>query len=70
MDGSNELESLWENLLSRESGRVVAAYCSLSSDERLSVLTHLRRMVAEAGWQEEQRNSARVAINILEGVNC
>jgi hypothetical protein len=58
-------EDLWDNMLSRQPGNVRAAYHSLNPAERLAVISHLRRMVAEPGWQQEQRISASQALDAL-----
>lgn len=66
MDDLYSLETLWENLLSRQVSRIRSAYASLSGDERQSVVAHLKNMAAEPGWHIEQRKSAQVALAALE----
>jgi hypothetical protein len=63
---SDDLEALWENLLSRQPDRVRAAFAGLSADERSAVLAHLQRMAEEPGWHPEQRKSAAAALKALE----
>lgn len=58
-------EDLWGQLLSREAAQVQAAFASLALKEQDVVLTHLYRMVEEAGWHPEQRLSARAALIAL-----
>ncbi len=60
------LEEFWEYLLSRQPKRVRVALTTLNKHERQAVLAHLRRMVSEPGWQSGQRESARVALEVLE----
>jgi hypothetical protein len=67
MHGSSEqLEALWNDLLSRQEKLVREAFNSLDPTSQRSVLLHLKRMVSESGWQPEQRISAKVAIRALE----
>jgi hypothetical protein len=60
-----QLEVLWNDLLSRKPERVRATFASLDAPNQKDVLTHLQRMVSEAGWQPEQRASAKAAIQAL-----
>jgi hypothetical protein len=62
----NQLEVLWEDLLSRQPDRVRAAFAKLDAPEQQVVLTHLQRMVSERGWQPEQRISAQAALKALK----
>lgn len=66
-EGSGQLEQLWYELLSRKPERVRAAYNSLDQPGQKTVLTHLKHMATEVGWQPEQRLSAQAAIHALEG---
>jgi hypothetical protein len=67
MDGEiTPLEELWGELLSREPDRVVKAISGLNDADRSAVLAHLQRMVSEPGWHDEQRVSARCALESLE----
>ncbi len=59
-------QSLWDQLLSRQAALIQAVFATLSLEEQTVVLAHLTRMVEEAGWQAEQRLSARVALDALE----
>lgn len=61
----NELESLWDNLLSRQPERVVATFHSLTLLEQRTILNHLNRMVNESGWLPSQVESAKAALEIL-----
>jgi hypothetical protein len=62
----DQLEGLWEDLLSRQPELIRAAFDSLDKPHQKAVFIHLQRMVSEAGWQPEQRASAKVAIHALE----
>jgi len=62
---TSDPENLWDQLLSREATQVQAAFASLAPEEQDCVLTHLYRMVEEAGWHPEQRLSARAALIAL-----
>lgn len=63
---AGKLESLWNELLSRQPKRIRRAFASLDPSEQNAVLAHLHRMVSESGWQPEQRASAQAALSALE----
>jgi len=60
-----EPETMWENLLSRRREDILGVWGLLNADERASVMSHLNRMVEDEGWTEQQRESARVARDVL-----
>ena len=60
------LEILWDNLLSREPEKVLAAFAGLTLDEQQHVRRHLERMASEPGWHPAQRASALAALAALE----
>lgn len=62
---SQNLEHLWQSLLSRDSTTVRAAWDTLDSTERAAVYAHLKRMVTEPDWSEPQRISAQAALDTL-----
>ena len=62
----DQLEGLWEDLLSRQPELIRAAFDSLDKPSQKAVFTHLQRMVSEVGWQPEQQVSAKAAIQALE----
>jgi len=62
---SDQLEQLWDNLLSRQPDRIQSAFASLDNHNQKAVLVHLHRMVKEPGWQPEQRLSAKAAIKAI-----
>jgi hypothetical protein len=64
-DGVAGFENIWELLLSREPALIMAAYGSLTAEEKKSVLEHLHRMVTESGWQPAQRLSAQAALEAI-----
>ncbi len=61
----NDLEELWDALLSQDARLIRAAYDSLGTGDQDTVLAHLRRMANEPGWQEQQRISAQAALEAL-----
>jgi hypothetical protein len=63
--GRDQLEILWDNILSRQPALITAAFASLNPSDQQAVLLHLQRMVSEDGWQLEQRLSAQSAIEAL-----
>jgi hypothetical protein len=67
MDNTPEqLEALWNNLLSRKPAQVRVAYDSLDIPSRKIVLAHLEHMAHDPGWQPGQRSSAKAALKILK----
>jgi hypothetical protein len=63
---SDHLESLWDDLLSRQRQLIEAAFETLSGEEQAAVLAHLRSMVAEPDWHPEQQVSALTALEALD----
>ena len=73
MEGDS-LETLWEQLLSRQEDLIRLAFSNLTPESRQSILVHLHRMVIEPGWHAEQRISAQAALDALadnpvDGIN-
>jgi hypothetical protein len=63
---SDQIELLWDNLLSRQPDLIRAAFAALKAVDQKAVLAHLQRMASESGWQPEQCTSAKTAIQALE----
>lgn len=63
---ADPLEKLWNALLSRDEKVIRAAYDTCTQSERHNILSHLKKMTAEQGWQEEQVNSAKFALKVLK----
>ena len=61
----DDLATVWDNLLSRDTNRILATFTSLSSTEQAAVLSHLQRMATETGWHSEQVISARTALQVI-----
>jgi len=61
-----DVAQLWDQLLSRQPDSIRYAFSTLDTGRQQSVLDHLQRMANEAGWQAEQRLSARIALQVLE----
>ncbi len=66
MDFEQELEQLWDAILSRNEEKIKTAYCDLEQAEKASLLAHLRIMAHEEGWHPEQKKSAQIALKHLE----
>jgi hypothetical protein len=62
---STNPEDLWDQLLSRQTVQVQAAFASLTPEEQNTVVAHLTRILEEPGWHPEQRLSARAALQAL-----
>jgi hypothetical protein len=63
--GRDQLDILWDDILSRQPALITAAFASLDPSDQQAVILHLQRMVSEDGWQPEQRLSAQSAIEVL-----
>lgn len=59
------LEKVWGDLLSRDVDKIAKRYASLDTESQATVLDHLRRMLSEEGWHDEQVKSARAAMDVL-----
>jgi len=64
---NQDLQAIWDALLSRQAERVLAMYNSLGSRDKERVLAHLKRMSTESGWHPEQRASAIAALAAIQG---
>ncbi|MBE9473365.1 MAG: hypothetical protein IMY85_00635 [Chloroflexi bacterium] len=66
MDGQQEThENIWDMLLSRQPVLIEKAFTFLESNQQKAIMDHLQRMVAEPGWQPEQRVSAQTALDTI-----
>ena len=61
-----QLEFLWDALLSRQPDIIQDVFYGLDEDSRRNVMAHLKAMASEEGWQPEQAKSARAALDALE----
>jgi hypothetical protein len=62
----DKLESLWDQLLSRDENAICQAFTALDEGSQEVVRTHLARMAGEPGWHPEQRKSAQYALDSLK----
>lgn len=62
---SNSLETLWDDLLSRQPELIRIAYTSLDATSQKTIFKHLQRMASEPDWHPEQRQSAQAALDVL-----
>lgn len=62
----DDLEALWDALLSREADLIRQAFNALRAEEKKAILAHLKRMTSEPGWHPEQVASARAALEALK----
>ncbi len=61
-----QLEHVWDHLLSRHPESIREAFESLDPSTQKVVLDHLKHMSTDSGWQPEQRESAQVALRVLD----
>jgi len=64
-DRSEPLALFWDAVLSRQPERIRAVVAPLDTATRKSVVAHLQRMIDEAGWHPEQRQSAQAALDAI-----
>lgn len=60
------LEEFWENLLSEEPPRIIAAWSELDDNEKSSVYHHLTEMTTQEGWLDVQRQAAQAALDTID----
>ena len=65
MADERELERIWNGILSRNRKTIRDTFKALSEEDQATVMAHLKRMATEDGWQESQRTSAQVALDVL-----
>jgi hypothetical protein len=63
------IDELWEHLLSEDAAKIRKAWTELKDDEASAVLAHLRRMAAEDGWAEVQKQAAEAALKVIQRMN-
>jgi hypothetical protein len=63
---SDQLEQMWDKILSRQPEEVRKAFHNLDILEQQAILEHLKCMANEPGWHIEQRISAQAALAALE----
>lgn len=61
----DDLDKLWEDLLSQDPGRIRRAWGNLTDDESQGILAHLGRMRDEDGWDPGQREAAATALQVI-----
>jgi hypothetical protein len=64
----NEVEIVWEALLSRDEAQIRPAYLALDAETRGAVGAHLRVMTGEEGWHPEQVISAQAALDVIAAI--
>ncbi len=65
MAASDDLDTLWDQLLSRDTARIQVVFAALTPAQQAAVLSHLQRMTTETGWHVEQARSAQIALQAL-----
>lgn len=65
MNDVEDLETMWDQLLSRQPDQIRAAFGTLDENEQQAVIGHLKNMAEEEGWHPEQRISAQAALDTL-----
>ena len=65
-ESQDELEDLWDGLLSRRVELILNVYNALDDESKTAVVLHLRRMSTEKDWHPEQAASAKIALDTLQ----
>jgi len=65
MATTDDLDTLWDQLLSRDMACIQVVFSALTPAEQAAVLSHLQRMATESGWHTEQSRSAQIALQAL-----
>jgi hypothetical protein len=65
----DNIEELWERILSRDKELIKKAFLSLNQEEKQQILAHLNEMSSGSGWHKEQKNSADAALKVIIEIN-
>ena len=63
---TDDLEKLWTGLLSCDPGLIRRIWSDLTDEEATAVAEHLRKMIAEEGFSEEQKRAAQTALDAIQ----
>ena len=69
MEESDFLAIFWDGILSRDAAQIQSAFNAVSEAERDDCLTHLRSMIVDTEYLSGQRESARIALEVLTASN-
>lgn len=61
----DNFDDLWLTLLSGNNGLIQRVWTDLTDEEAKEVGDHLRKMVNEEGYSEEQKEAARKALEAI-----
>ena len=62
-------DDLWGSLLSRQPALIRSVYTALDLASRHVVINHLQLMATQPGWQPQQIQSAKFALEVLGDQN-
>ena len=65
----DNIEELWERILSRDKEQIKKAFLSLNQEEKQQILAHLNEMSSGSGWHKEQKISADAALEVIIEIN-
>ena len=66
MEEADHLEEFWDGILSREETKIRESFASVTEAERADCVAHLYTMVSDPEYLDVQRESARIALAVLE----
>ena len=61
----DDLEDFWTTLLSGNAGLIRRVWSDLTDDEARAVVAHLKRMMEDEGYSEEQKQAAQKALEAI-----
>ncbi|MBM4422875.1 MAG: hypothetical protein FJ030_05715 [Chloroflexi bacterium] len=61
----DNLEDIWQALLSEDRGLIRRVWGDLTDEEAKAVITHLRKIVEDETYSEEQRRAAQAALDAI-----
>jgi hypothetical protein len=64
----NSIDRLWDALLSRDFALIQKTYKHLNEKDQKVIMDHLIKMTIDFGWHSEQKRSAEIAIDAINGM--
>lgn len=62
----DDLERLWGALLSGDANAIRKTWNDLEDDEAEAIADHLKHMLADAAYSNEQKEAARLALEAIQ----
>lgn len=62
----NTIEIFWDKLLSREKNAIIEAFDSLSQKEQVKIVNHLKNIISNPDYLDQQKESASIALQTIK----